>query len=44
MSDYDHLYMAGEWTAPMTDARIDVISPTHEDVIARVAEASTADV
>lgn len=44
MSDYDKLYIGGEWTAPATDRRIEVISPHTEDVIARVAEASTDDV
>src|SRR5437763_13581488 len=44
MTDYDKLYIGGDWTAPATDGRIDVISPHTEDVVARVAEASTADV
>ncbi len=44
MSDYDKLYIGGEWTAPATDHRIEVISPHTEDVIARVAEAATDDV
>jgi aldehyde dehydrogenase (NAD+) len=44
MSENDKLYIGGEWAAPATDRRIDVISPHTEDVVARVAEASTADV
>jgi aldehyde dehydrogenase (NAD+) len=41
---YDKLFIGGEWVDPATDAVIEVISPHTEEVVARVPEASTADV
>jgi betaine-aldehyde dehydrogenase len=40
----DRLYIGGEWVAPAGTATIEVISPTTEEVIARVPEASEGDV
>jgi betaine-aldehyde dehydrogenase len=44
MQTHDKLFIGGEWVAPATTATIDVISPHSEEVIARVAAASEADV
>jgi aldehyde dehydrogenase (NAD+) len=44
METKDTLYIGGEWMAPASTATIDVISPTTEEVIARVPEASEGDV
>jgi aldehyde dehydrogenase (NAD+) len=44
METKDTLYIGGEWVAPAGTGTIDVISPTTEDVIARVPEASEGDV
>ena len=38
------LFIGGEWVAPTTDKRIEVVSPTTEQVFATVPEASEADV
>ncbi|MEV4420720.1 aldehyde dehydrogenase [Patulibacter sp. NPDC049589] len=38
------LYIGGAWADPASDARIDVISATTEEVVASVPEASEADV
>ncbi len=38
------LFINGEWTAPSSDATIDVVSPHTEQVIARVAEARQGDI
>ena len=40
----DRLYIGGEWVAPSGTNTIEVISPTTEEVIARVPEASEGDV
>jgi aldehyde dehydrogenase (NAD+) len=40
----DTLYIGGEWVSPASASTIEVISPTTEEVIARVPEASEADV
>ena len=40
----DTLYVGGEWVAPSGTNTIEVISPTTEEVIARVPEASEGDV
>ena len=40
----DRLYIGGEWVAPAGTNTIEVISPTTEEVIARVPEASEGDV
>ena len=39
----DKLYIGGEWVAPASDGKIDVISPMTEEVIFTVAEARDAD-
>ena len=44
METKDTLYIGGEWLAPVATGTIEVISPTTEDVIARVPEASEGDV
>ncbi|HET6954122.1 MAG TPA: aldehyde dehydrogenase [Acidimicrobiales bacterium] len=44
METKDTLYVGGEWVAPAGTNTIEVISPTTEEVIARVPEASEADV
>jgi acyl-CoA reductase-like NAD-dependent aldehyde dehydrogenase len=38
------LYIDGQWVAPATDARIEVIAPATEEVFMRVAAAGEADV
>jgi aldehyde dehydrogenase (NAD+) len=40
----DTLYIGGEWVSPASASTIEVISPTTEEVIARVPGASEADV
>jgi aldehyde dehydrogenase (NAD+) len=40
----DTLYVGGEWVAPSSTNTIEVISPTTEQVIARVPEAAEGDV
>jgi aldehyde dehydrogenase (NAD+) len=40
----DTLYIGGEWVSPASASTIEVVSPTTEEVIARVPEASEADV
>src|SRR5690606_37925559 len=44
MDTKDTLYIGGEWVAPATTRTIEVISPTTEEVIARVPEATEGDV
>jgi betaine-aldehyde dehydrogenase len=41
---HDKLFIGGEWVAPATDDRIEVVSPHSEEVVATVPEASPADV
>jgi aldehyde dehydrogenase (NAD+) len=41
---FDRPFLGGEWVAPSTDKRIEVVSPTTEQVFATVPEASEADV
>ena len=43
MKAYDRLFIGGEWTAPAGTATIDVISPTTEEVVGRVPDATAAD-
>jgi betaine-aldehyde dehydrogenase len=40
----DKLYIGGEWAAPASSGVIEVISPTTEEVIARVPDGSNADI
>ncbi|WP_027930223.1 aldehyde dehydrogenase [Amycolatopsis thermoflava] len=42
--DYDRLYLAGNWTAPVTRQRIDVHSAGTEELIGSVPEAAESDV
>jgi aldehyde dehydrogenase (NAD+) len=44
MQTKDTLYVGGEWVAPAGTNTIEVISPTTEEVIARVPEAAEGDV
>jgi aldehyde dehydrogenase (NAD+) len=44
MDTRDTLYVGGEWLAPSTSNLIEVVSPTTEEVIARVPEAAEGDV
>ena len=44
MQTKDTLYIGGEWVAPAGTSTIEVISPTTEEVIARVPEAAEGDV
>ncbi|MDW5597630.1 aldehyde dehydrogenase [Conexibacter stalactiti] len=44
VTTFDRLLIGGEWVEPSSDAKIDVISPLTEQVIARVAAAQTPDV
>lgn len=44
MKSYDRLFIGGEWVAPSSSSVIEVISPTTEEVVARVPEALEADV
>ena len=39
----DRFFIGGEWTKPASDATIDVITPSTEDLYMRVAEANAAD-
>jgi betaine-aldehyde dehydrogenase len=41
---FDRLYIGGEWVAPSTDRRFDVVSPTTEEVIGHAPEAVVADI
>ncbi|HWE90093.1 MAG TPA: aldehyde dehydrogenase [Pseudonocardiaceae bacterium] len=41
---YDKLFIGGEWAAPATDRRIDVVNATTEEPLGSVPEASAADV
>jgi aldehyde dehydrogenase (NAD+) len=40
----DRLFIGGEWVEPSTSARIDVIDPTTEEILFRVAEARESDI
>ena len=42
--DHDKLFIGGEWVAPSSDARIEVISSSTEERIGSVPEAAEADV
>lgn len=44
MLTYDTFYIGGEWVAPAGSATFDVVSPSSEEVVGRVPEASNADV
>jgi aldehyde dehydrogenase (NAD+) len=44
MTDHDTLYIGGDWVAPAGSDTITVVSPSTEEVIGSVPEASEADV
>ncbi len=44
MKHYPHLYIDGRWTAPIVARDVELIDPTREEVFARVAIGSPADV
>ena len=44
MMDYDQLYIDGGWVAPSGTDTIEVVSPSTEERVGRVPEATTADV
>lgn len=39
----DQVFIGGAWVSPSTDAMVDVICPSSEEVVARVADPSPAD-
>jgi len=44
MTDYDKLYIGGEWVAPATDERLEVFSPATEERVGSVPVAAPADI
>ena len=42
--DYDRLFIGGDWVAPEGTDTISVISPSTEEVIARVPDGTEADI
>jgi betaine-aldehyde dehydrogenase len=44
MRSYDRLFIGGEWVAPATTAKIPVVSPHSEEIVAEVPEGATADI
>ena len=44
VKDYDRLFIGGTWVAPEGTGTIDVVSPSTEEVVARVPDATAADV
>jgi aldehyde dehydrogenase (NAD+) len=44
MARGSQLYIGGEWTEPSSQQRLSVISPSTEEIIARVPEAREADI
>ncbi len=44
MTSYDKLYIGGEWVAPASDRRFDVINPANEEIVGSAPEAVEADV
>ncbi|MGO9456087.1 MAG: aldehyde dehydrogenase [Acidimicrobiales bacterium] len=44
LKDYDRLFIGGAWVAPEGTDRIEVVSPSTEQVVARVPDASEGDV
>lgn len=43
-SNFDKVLIGGDWVEPATDRVIEVVSPTTEEVVFRVAEAAEADI
>ncbi|MGW0040330.1 aldehyde dehydrogenase [Rhodococcus sp. NPDC003348] len=44
MTDYDKLYIGGQWVAPSTDERLEVFSPATEERVGSVPVAAPADI
>ena len=44
MYERDHLYIGGEWVAPVAGGRVDVVNPATEAVIGHAPLASAPDV
>ena len=44
MRDYDRLFIGGDWVAPEGTDTITVISPSTEEVVARVPDGTEADI
>ncbi|MFC4604121.1 aldehyde dehydrogenase [Rhodococcus kronopolitis] len=44
MTDYDKLYIGGQWVAPATDERLEVFSPATEERVGSVPVAAPADI
>ena len=44
MKTYDRLFIGGEWVAPSSTAKIDVVNPHDEQIIGRVPEGREADI
>ena len=44
VKDYDRLFIGGTWVAPEGTGTIEVVSPSTEEVVARVPDATEADV
>ena len=44
MTDYQELFIGGEWVTPAGQGRIEVISPVNEEVYGTVPDATEADV
>jgi len=44
IKDYDQLFIGGAWVAPEGTGKIEVISPATEEVVARVPDATEADI
>jgi betaine-aldehyde dehydrogenase len=44
MITYDKLYIGGQWVAPSSNAKLDVVSPHSEEIIGRAPEAKEADI
>lgn len=44
MNTWDALYIGGEWVAPATDDRLEILSPFDQSPVGSVPEASVADV
>jgi aldehyde dehydrogenase (NAD+) len=43
MKQYPNLYIDGRWTAPIEPRDVELVDPTREEVLARVALGSAAD-
>ncbi len=44
LKDYDRLFIGGDWVAPEGTGTIEVVSPSTEEVVGRVPDATEADV